>query len=60
MPADEGNAEVRAAGRGVLWITAAKGYFMVASDGGVFAFGDAEFHGSTGAIRLNRSIVAVL
>jgi hypothetical protein len=24
----------------------------VASDGGVFAFGDARFHGSTGAIRL--------
>ena len=27
----------------------AKGYWLVASDGGVFAFGDARFYGSTGA-----------
>ena len=26
------------------------GYWLVASDGGIFAFGDAAFHGSTGAI----------
>ena len=26
-----------------------KGYWLVASDGGVFAFGDASFYGSTGA-----------
>lgn len=25
------------------------GYWLVAADGGVFAFGDAQFHGSTGA-----------
>ena len=25
-----------------------KGYWMVASDGGVFAFGDAGYHGSMG------------
>ena len=33
------------------------GYWLVASDGGIFAFGDAGFFGSTGGIRLNRPIV---
>ena len=32
------------------------GYWLVASDGGVFAFGDADFAGSMGAIQLNRPI----
>ena len=35
------------------------GYWLVASDGGVFAFGDAGFYGSTGAIRLNKPIVGM-
>ena len=35
------------------------GYWMVASDGGIFAFGDADFFGSTGAIALNRPIVGM-
>ncbi|MEO6120642.1 MAG: superoxide dismutase family protein [Acidimicrobiales bacterium] len=35
------------------------GYWLVASDGGVFAFGDARFHGSTGAIRLNQAMVGM-
>ena len=29
------------------------GYWMVASDGGIFAFGDASFHGSTGGTALD-------
>ena len=33
------------------------GYWLVASDGGVFSFGDATFRGSTGAMRLNKPIV---
>ena len=37
----------------------AAGYWLVASDGGIFAFGDAGFHGSTGAIRLNKPIVGM-
>jgi hypothetical protein len=32
------------------------GYRLVASDGGIFAFGDAPFYGSTGNIKLNRPI----
>ena len=34
-----------------------KGYWLVASDGGVFSFGDANFYGSTGAMVLNKPIV---
>ena len=35
------------------------GYWMVATDGGIFAFGDAGFLGSTGDLRLNSPIVAM-
>jgi hypothetical protein len=35
------------------------GYHLVASDGGIFTFGDARFYGSTGAIHLNRPIVGM-
>ena len=35
------------------------GYWLVASDGGVFAFGDAAFHGSTGNIRLTKPVVGM-
>jgi hypothetical protein len=37
-----------------------RGYYMVASDGGVFAFGDARFHGSMGGRRLDQPIVALV
>ena len=36
-----------------------QGYWLVASDGGVFAYGDANFFGSTGAIHLNEPIVGM-
>jgi hypothetical protein len=36
-----------------------KGYWLVASDGGLFAFGDAAFYGSTGNITLNKPIVGM-
>ncbi|HVE47932.1 MAG TPA: prenyltransferase/squalene oxidase repeat-containing protein [Acidimicrobiales bacterium] len=35
------------------------GYRLVASDGGVFAFGQARFFGSTGALRLNQPMVGM-
>ncbi|MGH9042067.1 MAG: hypothetical protein ACRDZ3_17750 [Acidimicrobiia bacterium] len=34
-------------------------YRLVASDGGIFTYGDAGFSGSTGAVKLNRPIVAM-
>ncbi len=36
-----------------------EGYWMVAGDGGIFAFGDAQFYGSTGNIKLNKPIVGM-
>ena len=35
------------------------GYWLVASDGGIFNFGDATFYGSTGGIHLNQPIVGM-
>jgi hypothetical protein len=36
------------------------GYWLVASDGGVFSFGDAQFYGSTGNLILNKPIVGMV
>ena len=36
-----------------------QGYWMVAADGGIFAYGDAHFFGSTGNIRLNQPVVGM-
>ena len=36
-----------------------RGYWLVASDGGLFAFGDAGFYGSTGALVLNQPVVGM-
>jgi SpoIID/LytB domain protein len=35
------------------------GYWVVAPDGGVFSFGDAKFHGSTGGLKLNSPILGM-
>ena len=35
------------------------GYWLVASDGGVFTFGDAQFYGSMGGMHLNAPIVGM-
>ena len=39
--------------------TDGRGYWFVASDGGIFAFGDAAFHGSAGATALNAPVVGM-
>jgi hypothetical protein len=36
-----------------------RGYWLVAADGGIFTFGRARFHGSTGAMHLNSPIVGM-
>jgi len=36
-----------------------QGYWMVASDGGIFSFGSAQFYGSTGGIVLNKPVVGM-
>ncbi len=36
-----------------------QGYWLVASDGGIFSYGDAHFYGSTGSLRLNRPVVGM-
>ena len=36
-----------------------KGYWLVATDGGVFAFGDAHFWGSMGGTHLNKPVVGL-
>jgi hypothetical protein len=45
---------------GLATIAGGSGYWLAASDGGIFTFGDAQFRGSTGGRYLNRPIVAVM
>ena len=35
------------------------GYRLVASDGGIFNYGDAQFYGSTGSLVLNKPVVGM-
>ena len=48
-------------GRWWAWPSApnGRGYWFVASDGGIFAFGDARFYGSMGAHPLNQPVVGM-
>ncbi|MDA8366275.1 MAG: hypothetical protein M0Z62_04855, partial [Actinomycetota bacterium] len=52
-------AYAKAPARPNVTAAALSNYWLVASDGGVFSFGDAHFHGSTGAITLNKPIVGM-
>jgi Tol biopolymer transport system component len=40
-------------------LTPVRGYWLVAADGGIFAYGSAVFAGSTGALKLARPVVAM-
>ncbi len=44
---------------GVATSTSIHGYWEVASDGGIFSFGDAQFYGSMGGHPLNEPVVAM-
>ena len=44
---------------GMAGVPQQAGYWLVASDGGIFSFGTAKFYGSTGGIRLNQPIVGM-
>lgn len=44
---------------GIASTGSGEGYWVVARDGSVFAFGDARFHGSMGGTRLNQPIVGM-
>jgi hypothetical protein len=35
------------------------GYWLVGADGGIFAYGDAAFRGSAGALTLNAPVVGI-
>ena len=41
------------------FVSPSSGYWLAASDGGIFAFGDAAFYGSTGGTHLNQPIVGM-
>ena len=45
---------------GMATTEAGDGYWLVASDGGVFSFGDAQFWGSAVSMRLNSPIVGMV
>jgi Squalene-hopene cyclase C-terminal domain len=47
------------AGLAFPWGTSGHGYWEVASDGGLFAFGDASFYGSMGGKPLSRPVVGI-
>ncbi len=62
LPASTGPGSGGGGGGAAVAITDtpdANGYWLVASDGGVFAFGDAGFYGSMGGTRLSRPIVGM-
>jgi hypothetical protein len=44
---------------GLYILAMGAGYWSAAADGGVFAFGAADFHGSMGGTRLNRPVVGM-
>jgi hypothetical protein len=44
---------------GIAATPSGNGYWLVASDGGVFSYGDANFYGSTGSMDLNKPIVGM-
>src|SRR5205085_805413 len=54
-PTEGGSAWAKATGP----VPCPDGYWLVGRDGGVFSFGAAAFHGSTGNLHLNRAIIGM-
>ena len=59
LPVPRRGASGSAAVVGIAPTPSSRGYWLVASDGGIFAFGDAGFHGSMGGRRLDRPVVGM-
>jgi N-acetylmuramoyl-L-alanine amidase len=57
--AAEGGAEVPSGAQMLATTPSGDGYWIVGSDGGVFSYGDAGFHGSMGGHALNAPIVGI-
>jgi len=55
-----GNKRLNAPVEGLVPTPSGNGYWLVASDGGIFAFGDATFRGSMGGTRLNKPVVGMV
>ena len=50
------DSKIAGSARGAVRITSPR-YWLVASDGGVFSYGDASFFDSTGSLKLNKPVV---
>jgi hypothetical protein len=54
-----GGERLNAPVNGMTGTPSGHGYLFVASDGGIFTYGDAAFHGSAGSMVLNAPIAGV-
>ena len=57
--ADVGGTDLNFPIVGIAATPTGRGYWLVATDGGVFSFGDARFFGSTGSLRLAAPVIDV-
>jgi lysophospholipase L1-like esterase len=58
-PSRAGQATLAAETWSNSWWPGGAGYWLTAQDGGVFSYGDAQFHGSAGGQHLNAPVVAI-
>ena len=59
LGASSGTGGINAPAVDVTDTPGGQGYWLSASDGGIFTFGDAKFYGSTGSMVLNKPIVSM-
>nr|HMS24541.1 hypothetical protein [Acidimicrobiia bacterium] len=59
LPGDGGALRLNQSIVGMAATASGNGYWLVAADGGIFSFGDAQYYGSMGGHRLNRPIVGM-